>query len=388
MLPAVVVLAGMLFLAPSAFAGVGGSVVPQLASPGVVNAAADLPGSLTITNQNTAPQNNDSDEITQIAFVPACRISLVLNACVSFSPGSIVLNPGSAVGRAGTACDGVTFALSTPDPDTGVVTLTPSSTVTLAPGSANACVIDFTYKVLGLPTNDASPPVPDQYQTHQYGSVNLLDVTAGLPGTATGTAFVIIRDAPPTCNIPAHGGSPGSVSVTTQESDSGISTVTFTTINATVGVSPAATLTSGDTSNGTYTYSPPETGLVTVTATRTVTGIDSRLDMTITDAAGRTNTVNCDPIAATATAGGIAKKHTLKKLGRDMRFLSVANGTPGLRKINIGVNGRLFKVLTLADGKRAKLNLGKALTRKSNTVTISGRGKSKATAEIMIANVK
>jgi hypothetical protein len=120
------------------------------------------------------------------------------------------------------------------------------------------------------------------------------------------------------------------------------------------------------------------TSWVELTATKIDQSRSSSIQIFVRDVAG--NETRCDPVLT-----------TLK--GRVQRFrvtehedtVSIRNGGPGLRRIEIGVNGRRYIVRGLRPGKRVKLDIGSALRPgKDNRVTLRGIGR--GNASIMIAN--
>jgi len=145
----------------SAAVSAGASMsVPDGASVGATNLAA----SITVTNNNTAPNQAEGNTITDIRFAPSCgAMGTVANPCPTPDPGAFSVSP-TATGAAGTACAGRTFTVSGPDA-TGAFTFTASgSPVVLAPPGgatgANACTINFTMNVAKVPQIDVSSTSP------------------------------------------------------------------------------------------------------------------------------------------------------------------------------------------------------------------------------------
>ncbi len=141
----------------SANVGIGGSL--QMPGGRAVGATAQ-PGSFTVRNTNTAPQNGDSNTITLLRLVPSCgTTSTDSNLCGAPDPGVFSISP-TATGAGGTACAGRVFDVSAPD-GIGAVSFTPRSPVVLPPPNgvpgANECKVDFTVGVLKVPGVDADP---------------------------------------------------------------------------------------------------------------------------------------------------------------------------------------------------------------------------------------
>ncbi|MDQ6840104.1 MAG: hypothetical protein M3137_17675, partial [Actinomycetota bacterium] len=141
-----------------ASASVGASAsftVPTGASVGSTN----LNGSITMTNQNTPPNQSESNTVNEIKFAPSCGAAgTVANPCPTPDPGVFSIN-ASASGAAGTACAGQTFSVSAPDAS-GIFTFSPNSPVVLAPPGGpglSSCTVNFLLNVLKVPTIDVSP---------------------------------------------------------------------------------------------------------------------------------------------------------------------------------------------------------------------------------------
>jgi hypothetical protein len=146
----------------SASANVGSAssiTVPTAATVGQTGIAA----SFTIINTNTPPNEAESNAVVSLRLALSCgAIGSSTSACGTPDPG--VFDAGSqGVGAAGTACAGKTFTISAPDAS-GIVTFTPSSSISLAPpGSATGtdrCTVNFFYDVVKQPTIDVDAPMP------------------------------------------------------------------------------------------------------------------------------------------------------------------------------------------------------------------------------------
>jgi len=154
----VAVLVAVLVPAAPALANV--SIGSSLTVPvGTIVGTTANPGSLSMTNNNNAPHSTESNTVTEIRLAPGCGSAPSGgNPCPTPDPG--VFSVTSATGAPGSACAGATFTPSGPDAS-GVVTLTPSSPVVLAPpGGApgsDTCTINFTFSTLKVPTVDADP---------------------------------------------------------------------------------------------------------------------------------------------------------------------------------------------------------------------------------------
>ena len=141
----------------SANVGINGSL--QMPSGRAVGTTGQ-PGSLTVRNTNTSPQNGDSNTVTELRLVPSCgTTSTSSDLCSSPDPGVFSISP-TATGAAGTACAGIVFDVTAPDA-IGAVTFVPRRAVVIPPPSgvagANECKVDFSVNVLKVPTVDADP---------------------------------------------------------------------------------------------------------------------------------------------------------------------------------------------------------------------------------------
>ncbi len=178
--------------ASPASANVGQSA--SLTATGTV-AVGDMgsPGSFTLTNTNTPPHQAQSNTVTLLHVAPGCgSVGTTANACPTPDVGVLALD-SPATGDAGTACAGLTFTPSAPDAS-GIVTLTPSSAVVLAPpGGApgsNQCKVNFSFDTLQQPTIDADAAAGVQTRFNVRAS----STGAGL--TVTNAVSVLIRVNP------------------------------------------------------------------------------------------------------------------------------------------------------------------------------------------------
>jgi len=126
-----------------------GFTVPDGAGVGATN----LNASITVSNTNTAPNQNEPNSVNEIKFAPSCgAFGSVVTPCGAPDPGVFAVSP-VATGATGTACAGQNFSVSAPDAS-GVVTFVPSGGLLLAAGAS--CTINFTLNVLKVPSFDVS----------------------------------------------------------------------------------------------------------------------------------------------------------------------------------------------------------------------------------------
>jgi hypothetical protein len=132
------------------------------------NVTVDAPGhqaTVTVTNTNTPPQNNDSNTLTELSVALSCGVTgTSANVCASPDIGAIQ-TATTATGDAGTACAGRTFNISGPD-GSGVYSFTVvGSPVVLAPpGGANSCAVTFPLYFRRVPVVDSSAAAGVQTQ--------------------------------------------------------------------------------------------------------------------------------------------------------------------------------------------------------------------------------
>lgn len=243
--------AGSLFIATPAYAGVGMSVAPTFPTSVTVG-ATNLSASLSIENESTTPQNDDPVVLTAIGLNPTCGTAT--EPCTAPDLNVFALDTPAA-GRSGTACASTSFAISGPNA-AGRFTFTPTpSPVVLGSvatgGLLSTCVIDFTFDALKLPTVDADAGTAG-FQTVAVGSVAGESQTeAGALGSADGSQAITVNQ----------------VVVTTTSSTTSPTTVPTTTSTTAPGTT--TTSTSSTTSTST-TVRPTTTTTVAGTTTTTV----------------------------------------------------------------------------------------------------------------------
>lgn len=133
------------------------------------------------------------------------------------------------------------------------------------------------------------------------------------------------------------------------------------------------------------TFPSPTRALVTVAVQRINTSQSAQLVVKATDLFG--NVVSCDPVETTVTRlrhdRGI---QTFTDIPFEEHIITVENGTPGLRGLDVVVNGETFRIRGLEDGEVARLNVRRAMhRRRDNTVTLVPRGRPGESADVTIA---
>ena len=168
-----------------------------------------VPASLTITNFSTPPQDSEVVFLSEIRLVPSCGSpTTAATNCptADVDPGVFTLS-ATGIGRAGTACAGMTFNTSLIDSAQGKYEFTPvGSPVVLgtpASGAASAsCAIDFTFTVARAPAVDAQPASPG-LQTTQVASATGTSGNTGFVTSSVGTDSVTVSAATATLTTQA-----------------------------------------------------------------------------------------------------------------------------------------------------------------------------------------
>jgi hypothetical protein len=132
-------------------------------------------------------------------------------------------------------------------------------------------------------------------------------------------------------------------------------------------------------------FGTPTTAQVRTYAQRINTSLSAQLIVVATDAFG--NNVSCDPVETTVTKlrhdRGI---QTFTDIPYEEHFITIENGDPGLRGLDIDVNGQTFLVRGLTDNEVKRVNVRRAMLRgNSNTITLIPRGRRGESADVTIA---
>ncbi len=162
-LAAVAALGGVLAFAAPAFADEQLDVGYAASAlwPSAITVGQTVAVRLQIINTSQGVQaGGTSNLIPPIDIWGSCSDPLQVVSCPAADADPTAYSySATGAGVAGTACAGITFTISAPDPSTGLVTLTPSSTVTLAApgaGSTAECEVDFSITARHVP----SKPIP------------------------------------------------------------------------------------------------------------------------------------------------------------------------------------------------------------------------------------
>jgi hypothetical protein len=174
----------------------------------------------------------------------------------------------------------------------------------------------------------------------------------------------------PDCPLQFISGPPAQVIVSVRDTGSGLSQILVTkSENADTVVPP---------------FTPGSTDTVTVTATKINSSQTARVEMQVADLAG--NAVICDPIHVLLVRDNSeeASLNAWSDVPQAEDTVTIRNGSPGMKKVVVTVNGIKFKANNLRDGEERTLNISSALTAGNNSVELKGNGKKGSSAEVLI----
>jgi hypothetical protein len=176
--------------------------------------------------------------------------------------------------------------------------------------------------------------------------------------------------AKPTCPLQFLTGPPAQVIATVRDTGTGLASIVVTQSENSDTVVPPFT---------TGTNDP-----VTVTATKIDQSQRSRVELIVSDLAG--NQRVCDPIQTFVTRSENGTQvQTFRDVPQAESQISITNGNPGLKKVEITVNGVKFKAKELKDGDRTTIDISSALhAGENNVVSIKGTGKKDGWADVVI----
>lgn len=237
-------LLGALCTAPSAAQADPGASAAVVTAASVTVGQAGVPGSITLTNANTGPDQGTTNVVCGagdgppcgganergIELVPACAIQDGLTCATGNADPGVISVSATAKGGAGSACDGMPFTVAVSDAATGAVRFTPLGFPAVALPEGTSCVIEYTQAVLRTPTMDARPLDPG-IQTRQ-----VVGHTQQTPDAAAGGA--------------------GSNIVTVLPATSSLTTTASATVAAGGSVTDAATVSGliAPAAGGTFTF--------------------------------------------------------------------------------------------------------------------------------------
>jgi hypothetical protein len=175
--------------------------------------------------------------------------------------------------------------------------------------------------------------------------------------------------AAPLCPLRVVQGPPTQVFVNVRDAQTGLASVVVTkSENADTVIPP---------------FTPGTTDIVTATSTKIDQSQRSRVEMVVADLAG--NRAVCDPILATLAADNAQEgQETYSDVPQAESKVTVTNGNPGIKKVEVTANGKKFKLNGLKDGETQTLDIASALHAGDNTVTVKVNGPRGATVNVVI----
>lgn len=177
--------------------------------------------------------------------------------------------------------------------------------------------------------------------------------------------------AAPLCELVARRtGPPAEIDVRAQDAQSGLYGIhVLVSENASVAV-PG--------------FDIPTTDPVVVTATKEDQSRAARVELRVVDAAG--NCTYCDPVwTEVVRSTGKPLVETYTQLDETEDTVTIENGNPGLRNLEVVVNGRSYRAAGLRDGEIRTLDVSAALLPgKQNIFTLESLGRPGSSATVMI----
>jgi hypothetical protein len=220
-----------------------------------------------------------------------------------------------------------------------------------AMGGATVTLVNFTYTVT-LPNNAVSA-----VEGLLFGNID--------------------ENQPPICPPPTTGTNPDGhqfIELTVQDSDTGLASIDIVYAgNATVDISPSSF----------YGSTAP----VTVRATQVDPDIGG-FGLTFDAVDLRGSTTTCDPVAALIVReSGVSATQTFSGLMQAESNVTLHNGSPGVRSVELVVNGVPFRVTNLAPDETRTIDVASAmLPGTANVVSVTARGRPGASMSVLIWN--
>jgi hypothetical protein len=175
----------------------------------------------------------------------------------------------------------------------------------------------------------------------------------------------------PTCKLTAtRTGPPTQIDITVQDVDTGLSSIVVTTSNN--ADTPVPPFTVGDNAP------------LVITSTKIDQTQRSQVALQVTDLAG--NVTSCDPVLGLITrTEGKEEAQTVAGIDASEHMVTVFNGKPGIRDLEIHVNGKKFKTGQLSDGAKQSVDVSSAMTAgANNTIVLKAKGHPGGSANFMI----
>lgn len=163
---------------------------------------------------------------------------------------------------------------------------------------------------------------------------------------------------------------PGSIEVVVDELESGMASIqVLQASNATVEIQP---------------FDPGTKGALIVIATKVDPNKASRVRLRATDLAG--NVTECDPVLTEELrVAGRPVPSVYGDVPPEERFVTVFNGDPGLRMLEVEVNGQRFRMTGLRPGEERTLDVSAAIREGQTSIfSLTSHGKPGGSATVLI----
>lgn len=150
------------------------------------------------------------------------------------------------------------------------------------------------------------------------------------------------------------------------------------------GLASVQVLESANATVNTPAITPGWTGPLTVVGTKIDQSKAARIRLRIFDQAG--NSTDCDPVLTQVVREtGKPESQTFTGIPPEERAVTVLNGNPGLRTLDVEVNGWRFHLTGLGDGEERTLDVGAAVQEgQDSTFVLTTHGKPGSSATVMI----
>lgn len=212
---------------------------------------------------------------------------------------------------------------------------------------------------------------PEKLWTTQV-RIERLDGWGGQAFASGALDFLIGLDAAgPACRVArVVPGPPTRLEIFVQDPRSGLGAIqVLQAANASVAIPP---------------FGPGSAEPFTVVATKIDPSRTARVELRVTDTVG--NVTLCDPILTEEIrTAGRPQSRTWTDVPPEERFVTVINGDPGLRMLEIEVNGRIFRLTGLRPGEERTIDVGSAVIEgRASTFTLTSHGRPGGSAIVMI----
>lgn len=237
-------------------------------------------------------------------------------------------------------------------------------------------VKSLTYSATGA-QSISSTTVPDSTATVDVtteGQTTLGYFATDVAGNVEAAVSLPINldETPPSCALTSVGTNAQGqkdIEVTVQDTLSGLAGVQVTESNNATTVVPS--------------FTPGATGPIVVTATKIDQSSGSQVALAVTDQAG--NVTNCDPVLTEITGQrGKPGWQVFTDVPQAEGVVTVQNGTPGLNRLVVIANGKVFGLGGLKDGATRSRSIAAAMSSGQNVVVLHGYGQPNATAQVLI----